>query len=320
MENYNKILELLEKKILTPEEMQILESLQRDQGVAGFIREYRKFEKAFGSLHVSIDELADYIMYKNGMEPEDKLLVYKLPAIEAHLKSCEKCSKQLKEIQNEFNETGDFVAQNLYAEEKSTGSNISVVKAYRSGAFKPVYAFASVLALGFIYLILLAVSSATTPDNLKFAAINDEQEVYLTRGRTTEDFLKSYEALENKNYNAAIEYLNKDISNNPGDESIFYSWYIMGLTRLELSRNSFLGLFPSYDENIVREALQDLHRSVELNGTGKFENIKLDAFFYMAKANLILKDEETAKQYFKLVVNQKGSKMNEAASILNELE
>jgi hypothetical protein len=87
-----------------------------------------------------------------------------------------------------------------------------------------------------------------------------------------------------------------------------------------MSHSSFLGLFPSYDENLVREALQDLHRSVESNGTGKFENIKLDAFFYMAKANLILEDEETAKQYFKLVVNQKGSRMDEAASILNELE
>jgi hypothetical protein len=320
MENYNKILELLEKKTLTPEEKQMLETLQKDQEAAGFIAGYRKVAKALRSTHVSIDQMADYVMYKNGMEPEDNLLSYKLPAIDAHLKSCGKCSAQLKKIQDEFSETGDFIAKNLYAEEKSTGSKITNVLAYRNRNFRSVYAFASVLALGFIYVILLTLSSVTTPDNLKLAAINEEQEVYLTRGRSSEEFLKSYEALENKNYSAAIEYLHEDISSNPGDESIFYSWYVMGLTRLEMSRSSFLGLFPSYDKEIVREALQDLHRSVELNGTGKFENIKLDAFFYMAKANLILEDEETAKQYLKLVVNQKGSRMNEASSILNELE
>lgn len=319
MEHYNRIIELLDKKSLTPEEKNQLDSYRKNEETAIFIAGYTAVKKALEKSHISADEMADYILYKNNQEPADNLISYRIPAIDAHLKECKLCSSQMNEFKNEYSNIGDFVSNNLYQDGKAESSlNENIV--LRKNSFKPVYAFASIIVVGLVYLLLFAVSGITTPDYLQYASITKESEVYLTRGRASEEFLKSFDALENKNYNQAIGYLERDIENNKTDETIFYSYYILGLTYLEMSESKFLGLFPSYNENNVKQGLNNLQSSVELNTTGKFDNIKLDAFFYMAKGNLMLGKKETAKEYLQTVIARKGSKMEEAAVILDQME
>ena len=46
----------------------------------------------------------------------------------------------------------------------------------------------------------------------------------------------------------------------------------------------------------------------------------MNAHFYIAKAYLMLDDNENAKKYLKIVIDEKGSKMIEAENILSDLE
>jgi tetratricopeptide (TPR) repeat protein len=319
METYEKILELLEKKKLTPEEEKTLASLRKEQDAAEFIASYLNIKQALNKSHISIDELADYILYKEENPDPDSNISFRAAAIDAHLKECNICTGQFLELTAEYRQTSEFVGSNLYSDSKtdSSGFILPFLKRFNSTG---AYAFASVIAVVIIYLGLFAVSGIVTPDNYMQAAINESSEDYLTRGRNTELFIKSFEALEANEYYEAIKYLKQDIKNNPDDETIFYSYYIMGLTYLELSESKVLGLFPSYDKKTASEGVNNLKSSVELNNSDKFENIKLDAYFYIAKGSLMLDDEKTAKDYLKLVISQKGGKMNEAAGILEELE
>ncbi len=320
MENFDKILELLEKRKLTFEEEKELDSLRKDKQSADFISGYLQVKDALNLSHISTDDLADYILYEKGNS--DKDISYRLPAIGAHLKECRICSVQLNELRDEYQNIEGFLADNLYSDSKANqpaAVHMPVNKLYPKG-FRPLYAMAGVFVVGLIYVVLLAVSGITTPDNYKYAAITDLSEDYLTRGRNTELFLKSFEAIESENYPRAVEYLKQDIRHNINDETIFYSYYVLGLTYLEMSESRVLGLFPSYDHNYAVEGINNLQRSVDLNTSGRFDNIKLDAYFYLAKGNLMLNKEKTAKDYLKLVISQKGGKMNEAAGILNELE
>jgi tetratricopeptide (TPR) repeat protein len=141
-----------------------------------------------------------------------------------------------------------------------------------------------------------------------------------SRGRTTDDFELSMKALEDKEYQSAIEYLKSDIDLNSKDETIFYSYYILGLTYLETAEKNVLGLFPSFDKSSAELALQNFKKTIEKNTSGKFQNVNLDAYFFAAKASLMVDDTKSAKDYLNIVVNDKGSKMNEARQILNELK
>jgi tetratricopeptide (TPR) repeat protein len=142
----------------------------------------------------------------------------------------------------------------------------------------------------------------------------------ISRGRSTDNFELSIKALEDKDYQSAIEYLKNDIELNPNDKTIFYSYYILGLTHLEMAEKNLLGLFTTFDKSSSEATILNLGKCVKLNTSGNFNNVNLDAFFFMAKASLMLEDSKTAKDYLEIVVKEKGSKMNEAEQILKELK
>ena len=163
-------------------------------------------------------------------------------------------------------------------------------------------------------------SQIVTSSNYTIATLKNNDVFYITRGRGTEYFQKGLNALDDKNYTQTIEYLKEDIEANPKDETIFYSYYILGLTYLETAPKSFIGLFPSFNLTKVEDGINNLEKSIKLNNSGRYENINLDSYFYLGKANLMRNDKESAEKYFNIVVKKHGSKMNEAKSLLNELE
>jgi hypothetical protein len=171
-----------------------------------------------------------------------------------------------------------------------------------------------------LYLGGLSASKLFTPVSVKFAAVENTSDLYETRGRVTSEFRESLKAFENRDYNSTVEWLNKDIVNNRGDESIFYSYYLLGLAYLESAQTDVLGLFPSYDKSKVKLGISALNKSLELNISGKFRNINLDIYFYLAKADLMLNNITDAKYYLNKVVYEKGSNLNEAKKILSGLD
>jgi TolA-binding protein len=321
MNNIEKIFELLEKKNLSEQERFQLNSLiESDPEVKKIYETYMKLGTLLKSKHISLDELRDYILYKNNIDPENKDIIKRIPEIELHLKNCEKCTNEFKSLNEEYSELDLFLADKLATQPAKGIEEVPVSIAQLRFRRASLYAFASVIVIGFVYLSLLLISNMTTPDSYQLASVSDKSEYYVTRGRATDEFQESLKALEENNFDKAIEFLQSDINKNPEDETIFYSHYILGLAYLEKADNSFIGLFRSFKRENAEKGLKNLQLCIEKNSSGKFPDITYNAYFYSAKASMMLGDNESAKKYLKIVVEEKGSKMSEAQSILNELE
>jgi tetratricopeptide (TPR) repeat protein len=319
MSNKEKIIELLQKDGLSEEDQIILKELIRDdKEAAEFYDFYRKINAGIkSSSHLSFEELSDYILYKNGLEPEDRAIIKSIPQIEGHLRSCPVCNDEFKNLSGEFNNIETFVSSELKKGEEKTGtSSITFIK--RSNVSR--YAFLSILFLGLIYGAMFTISKITTPKYYALASVNKESDFYATRGRVTDDFIKSLNALDEGNIPEAINFLKSDIKNNPADKTIFYSYYILGLTYLDNAKHSFIGLFPQYNDYYAKQALLNFQTAIQKNDTGNYRNITLDAYFYCAKANLMLGNLDDTKNELMSVIKEKGSKMDEAKRMLKELE
>lgn len=321
MDKKEKILELLRRKKLTDSEKNELNSIiGSDEELKELADTYQQLGKVINhSSHLSIDELAQYTLYKNGMQPDDRQIINRAPFIEQHLRICSECSELLKEFNSEYSDVDNFLTQTAVADKASGTEDYTQTSA--ANRYKaPRYAFASILLVGFIYMVLYIISSSITPAYFNDAAIKQDSQSSITRGRATENFQNSLKALEKNNYDEAISFLQKDIRENPDDATIFYSYYITGLSYLETAEKDFLGLFPKYNRERVGKGKQYLEESIRKNNSGKFESIKLNSYFYLAKANLMLDDKKSAKEYLHMVINNKGSKMEEAKHLLGEVE
>ena len=272
------------------------------------------------SYHPDIEEIGNYILYKNGIEPENKLIIKMIPKIELHLRKCNECNKLFLELNNEYSELDTFLNDHepLSIENKSEHIKIPANAHIKYFSFKSV---SIVLAFTFVlYLGTFSVSKMVTPPSLKYTDLENISDLYETRGRVTYDFQESLKAFENRDYEGTVKWLKKDLVYNHEDETIFYSHYILGLAYLKSAQTDILGLFPSYNNIKVNQGISAFNKALELNNSGKFRNINLDIYFFLAKADLMLNNVKEAKENLKKVVGEKGSKLNEAKKILSGLD
>lgn len=322
MKNYEQLIALLEKKNLSDEEKSLLNKiLNADAEAREFYNSYKKLGSAFSlSKHLTVDELSDYILIKNRLEPSLKENAAKIPMFDSHIRRCGICANEMKKINKEFSEVENFVTEQFQISHKNEIQQNAAKSIYVPKFSFVRYAVIGAMSAAVIIFSLLIVSNLTASKYYDLAVVADNDNVSISRGRTTEDFEQSIKALEEKDFQSAIIYLQNDINANPSDETIFYSYYILGLTYLESSEKSFYGLFSKFDKTTAELALKNLEKSIELNNSGKFQNVNLDAYFYAAKAWLMLEDKSSAIKYLYVVVNEKGGKMNEAAEILQNLK
>jgi tetratricopeptide (TPR) repeat protein len=286
------------------------------------INDYKmnKIEKIIkDSFHPTTDEIGNYILFKNGIDPEDKSIIRLIPKIELHLRRCAECNRLFLELNNEYSELDTFLNDHepLSIENKSEQIKIPVNAHIKYFSFKSVgivLAFTCVLYLG-----TFSVSKILTPPSLKYTDLENVSDLYGTRGRVTYDFQESLKAFENRDYEGTVKWLKKDIVYNHGDETIFYSHYILGLAYLKSAQTNIIGLFPSYDKIKVNQGISAFNKALELNNSGKFRNINLDIYFFLAKADLMLNNVTEAKENLKKVIAEKGSNLNEAKKILSGL-
>ncbi|QQS35685.1 MAG: hypothetical protein IPM56_15810 [Ignavibacteriales bacterium] len=321
MNNTEKIFELLQKKELNKDENELLNQIIASDPEAGsFYKTYLTTGKIIKQIsHPDIEQLAEYVLFKNGNNPENKKIINEIPSIEKHLRSCTQCSEEIKVLFAEYSDVDQYVAgeiKDAVTENKNTEAPVNVRKS--NSSFR--YMFMSAAAVVLIYIGLVFSSSIFTPDAQKLASLDQDTDYYVTRGRVTTHFQESLKSLESGDFENAIQNLKADISENQNDETVFYSHYILGLAYLETAGNSVIGLFPSYNGEQAILGRDALIKSVELNTSGKFPNITLNAYYYAAKASLMIEDINSAKKYLNMVISGKGSKMTEAQKILTDLE
>jgi len=314
MKNIEKITELLDKKELNPEERSLLNDiLAGDEESRRYYYFYRKLEQIIKKAsHVEENDLAEYILFKNEVKPEN-FRGSVIPKIEEHIRSCPKCTMNFKRLNEEYLELDNFLSYATAAEAEQTLLT-------EPAPSKKKYVFISLAAAAVLFLLLLITSDLSTPYYYNYAGLKDQSELYVTRGRGTGYFQQSVQELQENNFEKAIEFLKKDIRENPDDETIFYSYYVAGLSYMKEAEKNTLGLFTSYDKSKAAEALKNFKAAVEKNSSGKYPNITLNAYFYSGKAYLMMDNLPAAKEYFKKVISGKGGKMNEAKKILSELE
>ena len=106
---------------------------------------------------------------------------------------------------------------------------------------------------------------------------------------------------------------------NQKDESIFYTHFVLGITYVNKAESDFLGLFKSFNKEDVAKGIENFEKSIELNKSGKFDNLKLDANYYIGKSYLMIDDKSSARKHLQSVVDGKGSYYKKAEELLKEL-
>lgn len=319
-ENIKKLEYLLSKDFISKEEQNIIKDLiSSNLEAKKFYSHYvnvRNIVKV--SSHYSEEEIGEYILRNEGNLEANDLSESKVVKIEEHLRECDKCSAKYLELTKEYPEVSNFLEKNYGYVNSQRQQGI---KKYFFQSDKILrYSFTSVLSTAALYVLLMIISLITTPETTKLANIEDVAVNYITRGRATDEFQKGVAALDNDDLRKAVAYFNADAEKNKKDVTVFYAHYIIGLTYLKLSEKDFIGLFPSYDKNEVNLAIESLERCINENTTGNFPDISSNAYFYMAKAELMLDNKTSAQKYLQKVVELKGSKLENAKEILKLLE
>ncbi|MFN3871491.1 MAG: tetratricopeptide repeat protein [Ignavibacterium sp.] len=318
MNDFEKIIELLDKENISEDEKHLLDEIFTNNPEAKKLGEFYLNLKTSLKRDEHIDEelLADYVMYKNNLSPE-RLVVLLANKIEDHLRNCVQCKKLFTELNTEYCDVDTFVRQSLVEQVNKTKPTKSAGFFSLNKFNAAKYALASLTAIVALYFGLFAVSEFITPDYKK--SFLDGEDFYTTRGRTTELFQRALDAIDRKDYDSAVEYLNEDIITNNSDGSIFYAHFILGITYVSKAESDFLGLFKSYNTEDVKKGIQHFEKSIELNNSGRFDNLKLDAHYFIGKSYLMIDDKTSAREHLKLVVDGKGSYYKKAEEILKEL-
>lgn len=318
MNDFEKIIELLDKEIISEDENNLLEVMIKDNPEAKKIRDaYLNLKTSLKKdEHIDEELIAEYVMYKNNLS-SDRLIVLLANKVEDHIRKCVKCEKLFTELNAEYCDVDSFVSNsvtkqvNQHKPAQTKGfflfNNFSAAK----------YAFASLAAVVVLYVGLFAVSSFTTPDYKK--SFLDGEDFYTTRGRTSELFQRGLDAIDRKDYDSAIKFLSDDVNSNKSDESIFYTHFILGITYVNKAENDFLGLFKSFNNNDVKKGIENFEKSIALNNSGKFDNLKLDAHYFIGKSYLMIDDKVSAREHLQSVVDEKGSYYKKAEELLKEL-
>lgn len=312
MNDYQKLIEILEKDNLTSEERNYLNNLRNEDHDAQNIFAVYEILKSSGrkKTEVSNEILADYVLYINGLEPENKNVISLTPEIEKQIRTSGYLKNEFEKLNAEYSDIDNFITRTFTQKENNNTVQPNFYKRFRI----PVY---SLSALVLIYVVLFAAFNIFSPDYKKHILLYDNSDKSFSRGRISESFQQSLNYINNNDYKTAAEFLLKDIAENSQSKTVFYSHYILGLIYLRNSESNILGIVKTYDDDYLKKGITQLQQAVEKNSNVQFKNIKLNSYFFIANAYIALDDIEKAKTYLKLVQSEKGSYMKDAEILLN---
>lgn len=312
MNDYQKLIEILEKDNLTSEERNYLNNLRNEDHDAQNIFAVYESLKSSGrkKTEVSNEILADYVLYINGLEPENKNVISLTPEIEKQIRTSGYLKNEFEKLNAEYSDIDNFITRTFTQKENNNTVQPNFYKRFRI----PVY---SLSALVLIYVVLFAAFNIFSPDYKKHILLYDNSDKSFSRGRVSESFQQSLNYINNNDYKTAAEFLLKDIAENSQSKTVFYSHYILGLIYLRNSESNILGIVKTYDDDYLKKGITQLQQAVEKNSNVQFKNIKLNSYFFIANAYIALDDIEKAKTYLKLVQSEKGSYMKDAEILLN---
>ncbi len=318
MNELDKLLELLEKDSLSSAESEALIRILDNHPEAKKIKDiYTRLVKAFNKDgHIDDELMGEYVLHLHN-NSSDKIVTLLSAKIEEHLRNCSKCEELFKLFNSEYTEVDQFVSESIKDKsEKNVLAFFSDIKLTQKISSLR-YIAGTIATLAIIYVGLMVSDSILTPIYKK--SFFNGNEFYVTRGRTTESFQKALTLIDSKDYENAVKYLKEDIDKNPNSESLFYAHYVLGLTYISKAETDFIGFFPSYDREDVIEGINNLKKSIELNKFEDFENIKLNAYYFLGKAYLLINETDSAKVNLSIVIEGRGGYYKQAEDLLKQM-
>ena len=318
MTNQERTIELLSKNNLTAEENSFLtEELKNNKELAKYKVIHNLLNDMQNTFHLSSDLISEYVLYKNGLEIEDKSIVKFIPKIKEHISKCEKCKSEFELFNQEYSEVDNYLSKHISKTNfvdgtlNKTDNNTKIFS-----LFSKKYFYAAAAAVVFFTFSLFDLSQFSVPSYKNLSNISELSNFSNTRGRVSTDFYNGIKALNNNDFGKAIEMLKTDIKNNPKDETIFYTDYMLGLIYLKKSESNFLGLFKSFDQSDIDSSIANFERSINNNKSESFSNIAYNSYFYIGKAFLLTDDFENALDNLQIVVDKKGGYTKNAKELI----
>jgi len=308
MDKFEKILNLIDENKTAGE---IKETFPEEKD---FIETYGKLRNIIekGS-HIPIEILGEYVEFLNTPNSNLKIEHFK-PIVEEHLKSCNRCQNDFKILNAEFDRIKDYVNNKLIAR-KSPKEKKSIFTNFLKKKF--IYSLApAAIVVGI--LLFLFNASFLTPDSVRVIYNNASEIVTITRGEATPYFQKFVSAIENNNLNLAAYFIDREIKNSYSP-TIFYSYYLAGLTHLNIARRSIGKLFLGINSTELEKAINYFKLSLKTNKFKEFENIKLKTYFYLGSSYFLAGNYSLAREFLTKVEKAKGNYFKEAKIILNSL-
>lgn len=322
MTTQEKTLNLLTKEHLTPDENSfLLEAINNNHELKKYKVIYNLLRDMGTRFHLNSDLISEYVLYKNEKPLEDSSLIKFVPQIENHISNCGKCREEFELFNEEFNDIDIYIAQEFEQKEKTSEVKNSVTKPIMIfNLFTTKYIYAAAAIIAFFTISLFSISELTSVSYKDLSELSDLSDYSTTRGRISPDFFNGIKAFSNENYSEGITLLRNDIQNNPGDETIFYTNYMLGLIYLHKSESNFLGLFKSYNQTDIDSSISNFKQTISRNNSGAFLNINLNSYFFIGKGYLINDNFTEAKEYLQIVVNKKGSYSRQAQELIELID
>jgi len=321
MLNEQKIIDLLTNEELSAEELKELRSeIELNPELKKLIKVVDTLEHLAKEAHFDIDTLSKYVLFLNGEITDNSEMSLIVPKIEKHIQSCATCREELEYLKAELQNVDEFLAEKISlaemdnkADEQKIG--LSIFQQYSS--FK--YSLAVAATIIVIFVSSFVVSELTTPSYIEISGQFNYSNFTTTRGRNSENFMKAVNQLSNENYDKAIGYFNADIKDNPNDVTIFYTYYILGITQLKDARSSVLGMFSSYDVEKLDEAEKSFEQVLKHNTSQVFQNVNNNTYFFLGQIYLLKEDLTKAKSFLNKAIENNSEYSSEAEELLNSI-
>jgi len=278
------------------------------------------------SIHISAPKEPDY----DGR----KLTRSEISKIRKHLAECSECMQKVDQYCQEYKEIDDYLEKSEFptpslaakfswslVSEKVIHFLKSVTLTVKSKIFVPIPKFypISVGAMAIILLMILVGPFFRGSGNpyLELASLDREKISLVTRSTGLLPLSDGFSAFHERDFKKAIQNLERFITNNSTDPSIFYAHYLLGISYLLQAKSGLLGRFQKYDTKLVDQGIQNLQMAETLIVN---IGIKEECYWYIGKAHLMKSDGENAKQVFEKVLNMQGRRYKEAKQTIREID
>ena len=336
------------EKILLFDDLSTHEQLEVKQHTANCDKcrkQLEKFQMIISSLkrsqvsHVTDDTLLlRYGIHISAPKEPDydgrKLTRSEVSKIRKHLAECSECMQKVDQFCQEYQEIDDYLEKTdfptLSLAPKSSWSLVSenaihflksVTFTAKSKIFVPIPKFYPIAAgaMAVILLMILVGPFFRGSGNpyLELASLEQEEISLVTRSSISLPLNEEFSAFHERDYKKAIQNLERFITNNSTDPSIFYAHYLLGISYLIEAKSGLLGRFQKYDTELVDKGIENLQMAETLIVN---IGIKEECYWYIGKAYLMKSGGENAKAVFEKVLNMRGRRYQEAKQTIKEID